>query len=389
MTDVVLLDGLRTPFGKYLKGLAGVESRALGAHVLREILRRHPELAAADGVILAQVLQGGAGQNPARQIAHDAGVEPTVPAITLNNVCLGGMAAVADASRRIRLGEGSAYLVGGADSMSRARHAALTRQSRLGDVEMTDTLVSDGLWCALDDASMGVLSDQVNIDLEIGREVQDEIALRSHVTAREATDRGDLAEEIVPFSGDGAEVTVDEGIRREASAEGLAKLAPAFVSGGTITAGNASQMTDGASLGAVVSADLAEQWGREPLGLIRGYAEVAGPDTSLHLRPAEAVRRVLDQAGVDLADVGVLEINEAFAGVVEASRRALSVPLDLVNVNGGAIALGHPLGGTGFRLVLTAARELRRRGERYAVASMCGGGGQGAAVLIENVNRKG
>ncbi|USQ81303.1 thiolase family protein [Ornithinimicrobium faecis] len=383
--DVALLDALRTPFGKYLKRLSSLSSRELGAHVLAKLVERHPELAHADGVILAQVLQGGAGQNPARQVAFDGGVSTRTPAITLNNVCLGGMAAMADASRRIRLGEGTAYVVGGMDSMSRAPHAGLIRQGpSMAPADFVDTLSTDGLWCALEDSSMGVLSERVNTELGINREVQDEIALRSHQTAREARDRGHLTDEIVPLEVNGETILHDDGIRDDTTLASLSRLRTVFDAHGTITAGNASQMTDGASIGAVVSRDLADDWGRDPLALVRGYAEVAGPDASLHLRPAEAIERVLDTAGLRVQDVGIIEINEAFAGVVEASRRQLSVPLDIVNVNGGAIALGHPLGGTGLRLVMAAARELRRRGERYAVASMCGGGGQGAAALIEN-----
>lgn len=388
--DVAILDALRTPFGKYLKGLSSLSSRQLGARVLEALLERHPELVHADGVILAQVLQGGAGQNPARQVAVDGGVSTRTPAITLNNVCLGGMAAMADASRRIRLGEGTAYVVGGMDSMSRAPHAGLIRQGpSMAQAELVDTLSVDGLWCALEDSSMGHLSERVNTELGIGREAQDDIALRSHRTAREARDDGRLADEIVPLEVNGESIVHDDGIRDDARLDSLGALRPVFDAHGTITAGNASQMTDGASIGAVVAQSLADEWGREPLALVRGYAEVAGPDASLHLRPAEAIEKVLDTAGLRVQDLAVIEINEAFAGVVEASRRQLSVPLDIVNVNGGAIALGHPLGGTGLRLVMAAARELRRRGERYAVASMCGGGGQGAAALIENPAHQG
>lgn len=381
----VLLDGIRTPFGRYLKSLKSLSARQLGAHAVAALIERVPQIASCDAVLLAQVVQGGLGQNPARQAAVDGGVSMAVPALTLNNVCLGGMSAVADASRRIRLGEGHAYLVGGMDSMSQAPHAGLVRDGRsMTAVGLVDTLSTDGLWCALDDESMGVLSDRVNTDLGIDREVQDEIALLSHQRARAARESGALGEEIAPIDVEGTQVVHDEGIRDDTSMDSLARLRAVFDESGTITAGNASQMTDGASVGAVLDRRTAEEWGQEPLALIRGYAEVAGPDASLHLRPATAIEAVLSRAGLDLSDVSLLEINEAFAGVVEASRRALSVPMDIVNVNGGAIALGHPLGGTGFRLVLTAARELRRRGGRYAVASMCGGGGQGAAVLLEN-----
>jgi acetyl-CoA C-acetyltransferase len=384
-TVPVLLDGLRTPFGKYEGSLKDVSPRKLGAHTVKALIDRHAFLERPDGVILAQVIQGGQGQNPARQVALSGGVSPQVPAITLNNVCLGGMAAVADAARRIRLGEGSVYLVGGVDSMSRAPHAGLVRSgSRLVSVALVDTLSTDGLWCALDDVSMGTLSDRANAELGIGRKVQDEIALRSQDLAAKARAEGRLAQEIVPLLVSGNEVVDDEGVREGLTMESMAALKPAFVADGSITAGNASQLTDGASIGAVASMSYAEQAGVAPLGRVIAYTEVAGPDATLHLKPARAIEGALQIAGLPHQDIALYEINEAFAGVVEASRRELSIPIDVVNVNGGAIALGHPLGGTGFRLVLTLARELARRGERYGVASMCGGGGQGFAVVIEN-----
>ncbi|WP_153395550.1 acetyl-CoA C-acyltransferase [Ornithinicoccus halotolerans] len=389
MTTAVLLDGARTPFGRFTRGLAALSARDLGAAAVAELLRRTPELGHADGALLGSVLQGGQGQNPARQIAASGGLDPAVPAITLNNVCLAGLAAVADATRRVRLGEGSSYLVGGADSMSRGRHAALLREGvpRPGPVELVDTTVTDGLWCALGDEGMGPLSERANTALGIGRAEQDQLAARSQQLAAAARDAGRLAEEIVPVTTPGGEVRHDEGIRDGVTVESLAGLRPVFAEAGTITAGNASQMSDGASVGVVASLARAEALGRVPLARVTGYAEVAGPDTSLHLKPAAAIRAALDRAGLAIGDVDLLEINEAFAGVVAASVRELSVPLDIVNVNGGAIALGHPLGGTGFRLALTLAHELRRRDARVGVAALCGGGGQGAAVVLERVDR--
>ncbi|GAA3762590.1 acetyl-CoA C-acetyltransferase [Spinactinospora alkalitolerans] len=381
----VLLDGFRTPFGRYMKSLRGMSARQLGAHVVEGLVSRHEMLRTCDGVLLAQVLQGGHGQNPARQVAVSGGVDTRVPALTLNNVCLGGMAAIADASRRIRCDEGRSYVVGGVDSMSGAMHAGYVRAgASMRSLEMVDTLSTDGLWCALQDESMGSLSDRANADLGIDREVQDRIALRSHQRAAQARDDKRLADEILPIGSGEQTVLNDEGIRDDASLAGLGGLRPAFSDPGTITAGNASQMTDGAAIGAVTSMGVAERAGVRPLARVVACAEVAGPDARLHLQPARAIEKVLARTGLRLAEVGIVEINEAFAGVVEASRRELSLPLDIVNVNGGAIALGHPLGGTGFRLALTLARELVRRGERYGVASLCGGGGQGAAVLLEN-----
>ncbi len=383
----VLLDGLRTPFGRLRGTLSELSSRQLNAYVIRALIERQPELARCDGVLLGQVLQAAQGQNPARLAAADGGVEWTVPAITLNSVCLAGLASVADASRRILAGEGSLYLVGGGDSMSRAPHAAVVRPgaARPGDVQMIDTMVRDGLWCSLTDEGMGEVSEQANVKLGIGREIQDEIAYRSQHLAAEATEQGRLAAEIVPVELGKINLASDEGIRADTTREKLAQLRPAFAEQGTITAGNASQMSDGATIGAVSSMATAERLGRRPLARILAWAEIAGPDNSLHLKPAQAIELALERAGLRIGDIDLFEINEAFAAVVAASCERLSVPLDLVNVNGGAIAIGHPLGGTGLRLLLTLAHELDRRGGRYGVASLCGGGGQGFAMVIERI----
>lgn len=382
----VLLDGIRTPFGRYLGALKSVDARDLTAAPIARLLANHPTIASKiDGVLLGCVLQGGRGQNPARLAAATAGVDWRVPAITLNNVCLAGLAAVADASRRIRLGEGQNYIVGGGDSMSRAPHARLLRQAdkRPGPVEMTDTLVSDGLWCGLTDEGMGPVSERANTALGITRAEQDAFAVASHERAAAATASGFLVDEISAMTIGDTVIDRDEGIRSDSSLERLARLRPAFADDGSITAANASQMTDGASAGLICSLAAAEAAGVAPLARIVSYAEVAGPDNTLHLKPAHAIRAVLERGGIALNEVDVIEINEAFAAVVLASCRELGLTTDRVNVNGGAIALGHPLGGTGFRLLLTAARQLARINGRYAIASLCGGGGQGYAVLIE------
>jgi acetyl-CoA C-acetyltransferase len=387
--SVVILDGLRTPFGKLGGALAGLSGRQLNAMALKALLIRLPELQECDGVLLGQVLQAAQGQNPARLAATDAGVAPTVPASTMNSVCLAGLGTVADATRRILLGEGKAYLVGGGDSMSRAPHASLLRPGvpRPGSVELVDTLIRDGLWCSLTDEGMGDISERANRALGISRATQDDIALRSQILASQAASTGRLGEEITPVTIGNSTLQTDEGIRGDSSAERLAKLKPAFVTDGSITAGNSSQMSDGASVGAISSLAYAETLGREPLARIVAFAEVAGPDNSLHLKPAFAVEKALQRAGLKLSDIDLFEINEAFAAVVAASCSQLSIPIDVVNVNGGAIAIGHPLGGTGFRLLLTLAHELVRRQARYGVACMCGGGGQGFAVVIERIKR--
>lgn len=381
----VLLDGIRTPFGRYLGALRDVPARDLTANAIRYLLDRHDGFAHADGVLLGSVLQAGQGQNPARLAAAAAGVDWQVPATTLNNVCLAGLASVAGAARRIQLGEGERYIVGGGDSMSRAPHARLMRQAdkRPGPVDFTDVMIKDGLWCSLTDEGMGELSERANRELSIERAAQDEYAAASHQRAAAATDSGFLSGEIVPVAQGGVTLDADEGIRADSSVEKLATLKPAFSEAGSITAASASQMSDGASAGLVCSQAVADAADIEPLGRIVSFAEVAGPDNTLHLKPARAIESVLARAQLSLADIDVLEINEAFAAVVIASCRELGLSAEQVNVNGGAIALGHPLGGTGFRLLLTAARELRRRNGRYALACLCGGGGQGYAVIIE------
>jgi acetyl-CoA C-acetyltransferase len=379
----VILDGVRTPFGKWKGSLSQFSAKELGTAAVKELLHRFPEAKEADGVLLAQVIQAGQGQNPARQVAAKAGILLTTPAVTLNNVCLAGLESVSDAVRRIQYGEGELYVTGGFDSMTNAPHTAVIRQgSSIGPVQFQDTL-HDGLWCSLSDQSMGVLTEAKNKELGIHREEQDEYALLSQQRAAKAQQSGFLAEELIPIDTNTHTLKDDEGIRHKASLEKLAGLRSAFATDGTITAGNASQMTDGASVGIVTTEQNAEKLGKTPLARIKGWADIAGPDTSLHLKPAQAIRKVLDQHNLRLADIDLFEINEAFASVAIASCRELGINYDNVNVNGGAIAIGHPLGGTGFRLVLTLAHELKRRGGGRGIASLCGGGGQGLALLIE------
>lgn len=379
MTVPVLLDAARTPFGRFGGSLRQWSTRELLARPIRALLERHARLPTPDGVLLGQVLQAGHGQNPARLAAAAGGLSWTVPAVTVNNVCLAGLATVAEASRRIRLGEGEVYVVGGGDSMTRAAHAGLLRGDHGASVGLVDTLVVDGLRCGLTGQGMGELSEEANAGLGVSRAVQDEIAARSQQRAAAASRSGWFADEIVAFDA----LRCDEGIRPETSIDALAQLRPAFSPDGTITAGNASQLSDGASVGILTSSNVADRLGVTPLARVVACAEVAGPDHTLHLKPAAAVRAGCEHAGLAVSDIDLFEINEAFAGVVAASADELSLPMDVVNVNGGAIALGHPLAGTGLRLVHTLARELRRRGQRHGVAALCGGGGQGMAVVIE------
>jgi acetyl-CoA C-acetyltransferase len=382
--SAVILEGVRTPFGKFRGKLADLSAKQLGTVAVKELLHRVPEAKNADGVLLAQVIQAGEGQNPARKVAVEAGVDLSVPAITLNNVCLAGLASVADAARRIALQEGELYIVGGYDSMTNAPHTANLRKSvTLGKAEFTDTLIHDGLWCSLSNESMGVLTDKKNKELGITRKEQDEYAFLSQQRAYAALKESKLHEEITPVNVNEELVKEDEGIRPNTTIEGLAKLRPVFTEDGTITAGNASQMSDGASVGIVTSESKAEKLGHTPLARIIGWTDIAGPDTSLHLKPAAAIEKVLEKTGLTVNDIDLFEINEAFASVVIASCKKLKIPYEKVNVNGGAIAIGHPLGGTGFRLLLTLVHELKRRGGGKGIATLCGGGGQGSAILVE------
>jgi acetyl-CoA C-acetyltransferase len=382
----VLVEGARTPIGRLGGVLSEIPAVELGSHAVRAALERCPGLA-PDYIVMGNVLQAGNSQNPGRRAALLGGVAREVPGTTLNDVCLSSMSAVALAASMIREHEADCVLVGGFDSMSRAPHAMRVRGqgSRIGDTRLVDLMVHDGLWCAISEVGMGELSDRENERLEISRAAQDALSLRSHQRAAAATDSGRMAEEIVVVNANGAAVGSDEGIRTDTSLERLAALPPAFGASGTITAGNASQLSDGASAGIVTSRERAREAGLPPLAEIVGRAVVAGPDSTLHLRPVEAARQLLERQGLSATDIDIWEINEAFAGVAVASIDALGLQPDRVNVNGGAVALGHPLAASGFRLVLTLAYELRRQGRELGVAAMCGGGGQGEAVLLRSV----
>jgi acetyl-CoA C-acetyltransferase len=384
-TTPVLVDGARTPIGRFQGALADVPAVELGAHAVRAALLRCPGLV-PDYAIVGNVLQAANGQNPGRQAAVRGGVPRNVPGTTLNDVCLSSMSAVALAASMLREEEAQCILVGGFDSMSGAPHAVHMRGARAsGDARLVDVMIHDGLWCRLSDADMGSLSDRENARLGITREAQDAFALRSHERAAAATDGGRLAAEIAPVRVNGHELSEDEGIRRDTSIEKLSSLPPAFTQDGTITAGNASQISDGASAGIVTSLERARAAGLEPLVEIGSRAVIAGPDSSLHLRPAEAARRLLERCALAASDIDLWEINEAFSGVALASIEDLAVDPERVNVNGGAVALGHPLAASGLRLVLTLGYELRRRGGELGVAAICGGGGQGEAILVRVV----
>ncbi len=374
----VLLSAARTPVGRFGGALRGVDAVDLGAAAVRAALERAGG-ALPDQILLGNVVQAGNGQNPARVAATRGGVPTTEPGITLNNVCLASMTSAGMAATLVRAGESDVCLVGGFESMSRAMQGVQVREAtRSGDGALVDLLVRDGLWCAISEQGMGEMSDAATAELGISRADQDALALESHQRAAAATAEGRLAQEIVALPW----LAADEGIRPDSSIERLARLRPAFVENGTLTAGNSSQMSDAGSAGVVTSRARAEALGVEPLAEIVDHLAVAGPDPTLHLKPALAARELLKRNGLTPGDIDLWEINEAFAAVVLATARDLEIDHDRINVNGGAVALGHPLGASGFRLVMTLAHEMRRTGAGLGVAAICGGGGQGAALLL-------
>jgi acetyl-CoA C-acetyltransferase len=388
-TEPVICAGARTPIGRFGGALAALPAVELGGHAVRAALARAGVTAeAVEHVVMGHVLQAGQGQITARQAAVRAGIPMTVPALTVNKVCLSGLNAIATAAQYVELGQAGLVVAGGMESMSNAPYVVPKARfgARMGDTELVDAMVHDGLWDAFDDAHMGGLSDETNRRLGIDRAAQDEWAARSHERAAEATKNGLLAEEITPVvvqqRRDHVTVDQDEGIRPGATAESLGRLRPAFSSDGTITAGNASQISDGAAAVVVTSRERAAADGLGVLASVVAYGTVAGPDTSLHSQPSRAIADACRRAGVAPADLDLVEINEAFAAVAWRSTRELELDEAIVNVNGGAVALGHPIGASGTRVVLTLAMELRRRGGGLGAAALCGGGGQGDALLI-------
>ncbi|MGH3423107.1 MAG: thiolase family protein [Nocardioidaceae bacterium] len=376
----VLVSAARTPIGRFGGALRHLDAVDLGAAAVAGALDPLDGLV-PDHVFLGNVVQAGNGQNPARVAGVRAGLPTTVPATTVNDVCLASMTATGMAASMIRGGELDSAVVGGFDSMSRALHGLQVREAaRAGDATAIDLLVRDGLWCALVDRGMGDISDEANQHLGIDRADQDAVAVESHRRADAATRSGRLGEEI--DASRTSPLKVDEGIRPGTSADGLSRLTAAFVEGGTITAGNASQMSDAGAAGVLMSLGMARALGLRPLVEVVDRVVVAGPDSSLHLKPAAAARLLLERHGLTVEDIGLWEVNEAFAGVVVASARDLGLDLANVNVNGGAIAVGHPLGASGFRLLQTLGTEMNHRSSEYGIAAICGGGGQGQAMLL-------
>ena len=393
MEDVVVIGYARTPVGRFGGGLASMSAMALGGHAIAgSVAAAGIEANAVDYVVMGHVLQAGQGQITARQAAVAGGIGMDVASETINKVCLSGMTAISRGRDLIRLGEFDVVVAGGMESMSTAPYVLDKARFgyRLGDGTLTDVMMHDGLTCAFDGCAMGLATDGYQRDkgLDISRVQQDEWSARSHERAASAWKDGAFDGEVLPVEvpqrkAEPITVAEDEGIRPGTTAESLAGLRPAFDRDGSITAGNASQISDGAASLVLASRTAAERLGAEPLATITSWGTVAGPDASLHLQPANAIRDAARRIGADPSGFDLYEINEAFASVAIASTRELGITEDQVNVNGGGVALGHPIGCSGARIVVTLINELRRRGGGSGAAALCGGGGQGDALTIE------
>lgn len=394
MAGSYIVSGARTPIGKMSGALAALSAAELGGVAITEALARAgvaPE--EVEHVIMGQVLMAGQGQVPSRQAAVKAGIPMSVPAVNINKVCLSGLNAIYLADQMIASGEADIVVAGGMESMTNAPYIARGARGgfRYGNTELSDAIIADGLWCAFDACLMGLGTERYAAGT-ISRESQDALAAASHERAAAAIKEGRLADEIVPVKipqrkGDPILVETDEGVRPGTTSESLGGLAPAFDKQGTVTAGNASQLSDGGSAVVMMSKRAAEARGVTPLGEVLGYGMVAGPDSaSLLQQPSRAIMRALERAGHSLSDVDLFEINEAFAAVGLASMADLGISDEVVNVNGGAIALGHPIGMSGNRIALTLLHELRRRGGGVGAAALCGGGGQGDALIVRSIS---
>ena len=391
MPGSVIVSFARTPIGKLSGALASLSAMDLGGAAIRGALDRggvEPEQ--VDYVVMGQVLQAGQGQITARQAAALAGIPMSVPAITINKVCLSGLNAVYLADQMIQAGDAEIVVAGGMESMTNAPYLLPKARAgyRMGNGELIDSLIQDGLWCAFDAVHMGSGTERYTGQFGgLTRQAQDELAARSHERAAAAQKEGRFADEITPVAipqrkGDPILVEADEGVRPETTAESLGGLKPAFEKDGSITAGNASQLSDGAAAIVVTSRSKAEELGLATVAELVSFGMVAGPDTSLLRQPSRAIQRALEPIDKTVADLDLVELNEAFAAVGLASMKDLGIADDIVNVNGGAIALGHPIGMSGARVLMTLINELRRRGGGLGAAALCGGGGQGDAAIV-------
>jgi len=392
MSRSVIVAGTRTAIGKLAGAYASLSAQDLGGAAIKGVLdRTGVEPSSVDLVLMGQVLQAGQGQITARQAAVKGGIPMTVPATTINKVCLSGLQTIYLADLMIRSGEADVIIAGGMESMTNAPYLLPGARAgyRLGDQKVIDSMMFDGLTCAFDQCAMGLATEKYNQG-RISRERQDEFSARSHQLAAAAIAAGKFAEEIVEVAvpqrkGDPIVVAIDEGVRGETTAASLAQLRGAFEKDGTITAGNASQISDGGAAMLVMSAERCQQLGLTPLGELVSYGQVAGPDASLLTQPSNAILQAAKRADLDVKGLDLFEINEAFAAVGLASVDDLGIDEAKVNVNGGAIAMGHPVGMSGTRLALTALSELRRRGGGVAAVALCGGGGQGDAAILRSL----
>jgi acetyl-CoA C-acetyltransferase len=393
MSGSYIIAGARTPIGKMSGALASFSAADLGGFAIAAALQRAGVAPhEVEHVIMGQVLMAGQGQVPSRQAASKAGIPMSVPSISINKVCLSGLNSIYLADQMISSGEADIVIAGGMESMTNAPYLAMGARSgfRFGDVQLLDAIQRDGLWCAFDACLMGLGTERYAAG-DISRDVQDDLAMKSNQRAAAAIAAGRLVDEIVPISipqrkGDPLVIDTDEGVRSSTTMESLGSLKPAFDKDGTVTAGNASQISDAGSAIVMMSKREAERRGVKPLGEFVSYGMVAGPDNaSLLHQPSRSIMKALDRAGKKVSDVDLFEINEAFAAVGIASMRELGISDDIVNVNGGAIALGHPIGMSGNRLALTLLHELQRRGGGMGAAALCGGGGQGDALIVRTV----
>ena len=394
MAGSVILSGARTPIGKLAGSLAGFSGADLGGLAIKEALVRAGLSGdQVDYVFMGQVLLAGAGQMTARQAAVKAGIPMSVPATTINKVCLSGINSIMMADLLIQSGQADVVVAGGMESMTNAPYVLPDARGgmRMGDKKVIDSMMFDGLFCAIDQVAMGAGTEKYAGVAGLTRAEQDDVAAKSNERAARAQKDGLFDNEIVPVSipqrkGDPVEFALDEGVRGDTTLDSLAKLRPAFDKEGDITAGNASQISDGGAAVVVASKAAAEKLGVTPLGEIIGNGQVAGPDASLLTQPSRAIFQALERTGMTVADVDLFELNEAFAAVGVASMKDLGITDEITNVNGGAIALGHPIGMSGTRLVITLLNELARRGGGTGAAALCGGGGQGDALLVRTIS---
>ena len=394
MAGSLIISGARTPIGKLSGSLAGFSGTQLGGLAIKAALERAGISGdQVDYVFMGQVLLAGAGQMTARQAAVAGGIPMTVPATTINKVCLSGINSIMMADMLIQSGQADIVVAGGMESMTNAPYLLPDARSgmRMGDKSVVDSMMYDGLFCAIDQIAMGGGTEKYAASAGLGRDEQDQIAYESNARAARAQKDGLFDNEIIPVEipqrkGDPVVFTTDEGVRGSTTLESLAALRPAFDRAGNITAGNASQISDGGAAVVVASKAAAEKLGVTPLGEIIGNGQVAGPDASLLTQPARAIHTALDRASMSVSDIDLFELNEAFAAVGCASMKDLGITADITNVNGGAIALGHPIGMSGTRIVITLLNELARRGGGAGAAALCGGGGQGDALLVKTLS---